>query len=162
MKTILGTLIICVIVVYVYLDYDNIKARYFGGGNPKPEVKIEQKKEIKEAPKENNTEEARKTKFKKEEIVYINAMAGDLMAWQQTNVPAWATYDGSPYERNQRVKTYFEHRDEVKIISVEIGRGGKAWYYVRLPEGFPIAGWVEEKYLSKEDPPRRSTRPTHY
>jgi len=158
MKLILATLVICAIVVYVYMDYDNIKARWFPDEKKTTEVlKVEEPPES-AVPVKIKKEPEMNTKFKEGEMVFLNATVGDLMGWKQNTVPGWATYDGSPNEANQRVQANFEHGSEVKIVKVGIGREGKTWYYVRTSSGFPLAGWVEEKYVSKEEPPRRSTR----
>ena len=160
MKLIIATLIICAIVVYVYFDYENLKSKYLGL-NDKSALS-----ESKETEKNENTTEKltadkteSETKYKVGEELYIDASVGDLIAWQQNRIPAWVTYDGSPNDDSQRVKDYYNHRDIVKVIKTAIGKGGKTWYYVRTPTGFPISGWVEEQYLSKNPPKRRLSQP---
>ena len=159
MKVIIGTLIICLIVVYVYIDYDNIKAKLFGDNKEKEITRIEESKVKDGIGESKEIKTAKETKFKEDEELYINASVGDLMSWEQNRVPAWITYDGSANSESQRVIDYFNHREIVKVIKVVIGEGGKVWYYVRTPKGFPISGWVEEKYLSKEAPLRRRSQP---
>ena len=159
MKVIIGTLIICLIVVYVYIDYDNIKAKLLGENKQNEITRIEESKVQNEIGASKKIKSEKETKFKEGEELYINASVGDLMAWGQNRVPAWITYDGSSNADSQRVIDYFNHREIVKVIRALIGEGGKSWYYVRTPKGFPISGWVEEQYLSKNPPKRRLSQP---
>ena len=155
MRLILVTLILASIIVYVYINYDDVKC-WITGENPHQDA-IEQTIEEPNHAKRVKINEPKEpqTKFQPGDVVYIDTSVGDTIKWHQHEAPLWKTYDGSDQEEFQNTNVSLPHRIKVKVVKSAQGAENKTWYYIRTAKGLPTSGWVQEQYLSEKLPKRR-------
>ena len=161
MRVILVTIVITAIALWVYNDYDNIKkwfkqektapVKFEEIPDEKPEQQSPPPQSVMEVPNPN-------TKYKEDDIVYIDAIAGDTLGFENNVVELWVTYDGSIVDDKQRVIKVVDHRVKCRVLKSVIGRNDETWYRVKTLTSFQATGWVREKFLSSELPKRRKGR----